>query len=94
MVKHAVRESEPVLSAEERVDRAMKKVTTGKSFTQEQQQWLGLIREHLIQTLTIETDDFNNFPIFTRRGGIKRFREIFPGQLESLVEEINMAIAA
>lgn len=94
MVKHAARETEPVLSAEERVDRALATVTAGKTFTHEQQQWLGLIREHLIQNLTLDVDDFDNMPVFTRRGGLAQVRRLFPDRLESLVEEINMAIAA
>ena len=36
MVKHAARQEEPILTAAERVDRAMGKATAGKTFTQEQ----------------------------------------------------------
>ena len=41
MVKHAAREQEPLLTAEERVERAFQKLTAGKQFTPEQEQWLG-----------------------------------------------------
>jgi len=33
MIKHAAKEGEPLLTAEERVERAFAKVVTGKTFT-------------------------------------------------------------
>ena len=69
MVKHAAREEEPIYSAEERVDRALAKVTAGKSLTEEQTKWLGYIREHLIENLTIDLEDFEHIPVFERHGG-------------------------
>ena len=47
----------------------MAKVTAGKAFTEEQTKWLGYIREHLIENLTIELDDFDDIPVFERHGG-------------------------
>lgn len=93
MVKHAVKE-EPILTAEERVDKALKKVMSGKSFNEEQMNWLGLIRQHLISNLTIELADFEYAPIFERQGGRGKAERVFEGRLESLIEEINYAIAA
>jgi type I restriction enzyme R subunit len=72
----------------------MQVVMAGKSFDEEQLKWLGYIREHLVQNLTIESDDFEYAPIFERYGGIGRARKVFKGQLEGLIEEINSAIAA
>ena len=48
----------------------MKAVMEGKSFNEEQTKWLGFIREHLIQNLTIEEKDFNEAPVFGLRGGL------------------------
>ncbi len=94
MVKHAAKEQEPILSAEERVDKALAKVKAGKSFNDDQLNWLGLIREHLVKNLTIEMDDFEYAPIFERQGGRMKARKIFRDNLEHLIEEINYAIAA
>ncbi len=94
MVKHAAKDEEPILTAEERVDRAMEKVKAGKPFTEEQMNWLGLIREHLVKNLTIDLDDFEFAPIFERQGGKVKAERVFKGKLESLVKEINSAIAA
>ena len=94
MVKHAARAEEPIYSAEERVDRALARVTANKLFTDEQTQWLGYIREHLIENLTIDLDDFNVMPTFELHGGIAKANKIFDNKLDALIAEINFAVAA
>lgn len=94
MVKHAANEQEPLFTAEERVKLAFAKVTKGKTFTPEQQQWLGLIEAHLIENLTIDTEDFDALPVFTRKGGLSQATRIFAGQLQRLIVQLNEAIAA
>jgi type I restriction enzyme R subunit len=95
MVKHAAREEEPLLTAEERVDRALWRVTADKEFTPEQREWLGYIREHLVTNLTIDERDLDVIPIFEQRGGLGRARKVFTHEvLKWLVEELNEAVAA
>ncbi len=94
MVKRAVAKEAPLYSASERVDRAIAGVTAGRSFTAEQEQWLDFIRQHLIENLTIEINDFDMMPVFERQGGRSRARRVFRETLEPLITEINSAIAA
>ncbi|MGM0428531.1 MAG: type I restriction-modification enzyme R subunit C-terminal domain-containing protein [Thermodesulfobacteriota bacterium] len=94
MVKHGAKTESPLLSAQERVDAAMDRVTAGKTFSSEQQQWLGYIREHLIENLSIETDHFDYAPVFERHGGLSRARAAFQEDLDPLIEALNYAIAA
>ena len=94
MVKHAAREQEPLLTAAERVERAFAIVAAGQPFTAEQQRWLDRIREHLIANLTIEPEDFDTLPIFTRDGGWAPANREFGGSLDSLLQKINEAVAA
>ena len=47
MVKHAARQEEPLLTAEQRVDRALQRVTAGRYFNEPQREWFGYIRERL-----------------------------------------------
>jgi len=94
MVKHAARAEEPIYSAEERVGRALQKVTADKTFTEEQMIWLGYIREHLIENLTIDLADFDYIPAFERHGGKAIANKVFNNRLETLIAEINYAIAA
>ncbi len=94
MVKHAALEQEPLLNAEERVDRAMRKIFPGKSVTQEQRDWLEKIRAHLVHNLSIELQDFELMQIFERAGGLGRARKVFGTELEPLIAELNAAVAA
>lgn len=94
MVKHAAKESEPLLSPEERVNQAIQKVTAGKQLTVEQQKWMGYIKEHLKHNMTLDETDLKELPVFTDRGGFKKFKSIFSEDYENLISEINLAIAA
>jgi type I restriction enzyme R subunit len=94
MVKHAVNEQEVLLTARERIERAMEKVTDGKDFNEDQRKWLDLIQEHLAHNLTIDEDDFEYQPIFSDRGGKGKAKKIFGEQFETLIQEFNTAIAA
>lgn len=94
MVKHAARDEEPILTADERVSRAMTRINQAHSFNGEQQKWLDLIRQHLVEHLTIDEDDFDNMPIFELHGGKVKARKIFQEQFSSLLDELNLAIAA
>ncbi len=94
MVKHGAKKENPLLTAQERVNAAMKRATEGKTFNEEQRQWLEYIREHLIQNLSIEMDHFDYAPVFERRGGLSRARATFQEALSPLLQELNFAIAA
>ena len=94
MVKHAAREEEPLFTAEQRVNRAFMRVTAGDVYTPEQRQWLDRIRAHLIESLSIEKDDFENIPVLSRPGGWGRANIVFEGELSSLIQKFNEAIAA
>ena len=94
MVKHAAVKEEPIYSSEERVARAMQTVMSGKTFTEEQTNWLGYVREHLIENLTLDFEDFDYIPVFERHGGKSIANTVFNNELESLIAEINFAIAA
>jgi len=93
MVKHAAKEEEPLLNAPERVERALKRMEIGHTFTPEQQQWLERIRSHLVENLSISREDFDLVPVFSYHGGWKPADRAFKGKLGGLLSEINGAIA-
>lgn len=76
MVKHAAKETEPLLSPEERVNLAINKVTTGKKLNDEQQKWMEYIKEHLKQNMTLDEDDFSIVPALSDRGGLNKFKSV------------------
>jgi type I restriction enzyme R subunit len=94
MVKHAAREDEPLYTADQRVNRAMMKVSGARGFTAEQMQWLERIRQHLIENLSVDTADFDALPIFSRYGGWARANRVFEGTLPDLLKQFNESIAA
>ena len=94
MVKHAAHEQEPLLTAEERVERAMQALRQGRTFTKEQEKWLEYIRRHLVMNLSIDKDDFENLPVFSQRGGLAKARKVFGAQFEELLKQLNERVAA
>ncbi len=90
IIKHAAN-NEPLLSAEERVDRAIAKIKERREFTAAQEGWLKLIRDHLAQNLLIDEKDFKMIP-FSRRGSWKTANKVFNGNLGKLLSEINEAM--
>jgi type I restriction enzyme R subunit len=93
MIKHAAKDEEPLYTAGERVERAIEKVTAGKSFSPEQKQWLDLIEAHLIENLTIDRQDFDLLPVFSLRGGLSQATRVFGESLDGLLVKLNEAIA-
>jgi type I restriction enzyme R subunit len=83
-----------LLTAAERVERAFRRLAADHSFTPEQQQWLDRIRIHMIENLSIDREDFDLIPVFSREGGWAAARRVFADQLDSLIKELNEAIAA
>lgn len=94
MVKHAAEEEQPLLTAEQRVDLALARITEGVTFTPVQQQWLERIRAALIENLSIDEEDFDALPVLQREGGWGRANRAFDNRLRELLPRINEAIAA
>ncbi len=94
MVKHAARSEEELYTAQERVQRAMMRLTGSQKFTPEQMDWLERIRIHLVQNLSISRDDFDDVPVFSHVGGWGRANRAFTGHLTELLKRINEAVAA
>jgi type I restriction enzyme R subunit len=82
------------LTAEERVDAVVDRLIAERELSPQQEAWLNRIREHLIQNLTIDRQDFELLPIFTRVGGWAPADRAFGGELGDLLKDLNEAIAA
>ncbi len=62
-------------------------------FTDEQMEWLRLIKDHIAVSLSIEPDDLDLNP-FDRRGGLGRFYEVFGDSYEAILTEMNIELVA
>lgn len=71
----------------------LEKNAGAEHFSDEQMEWLRLIKEHIITSLSIETEDLDLNP-FDRKGGLGRFYEIFGEQYEELLREMNIVLVA
>ncbi len=70
-----------------------KQETSGRRFSDEQRQWLELIRDHIAANLEIEADDFGYTP-FSQRGGLGKAHQVFARDLAALLKELNEVLAA
>jgi type I restriction enzyme R subunit len=65
----------------------------GRTFSDEQILWLGMMRDHIATSLEIDMDSFDLTP-FTNEGGLARASKVFGTDLKGIVEELNEALAA
>jgi type I restriction enzyme, R subunit len=94
MVKHAAHEEAPLLTAEERVQRALAKITGGRKFTSTQKKWLDRIGAQLVVGMSIDRKDFDDVPVLLDAGGWKPADRAFDGKLQEVLDQINEAMAA
>ena len=94
MIKHAADEQAPLLTAQERVTKAIEELDAFHSFNPEQKKWLGFIAEHLKENLSISEDDLDFQPVFEQRGGLARARQVFGSELEPLIDRLNYTLVA
>ena len=62
-------------------------------FTEEQMEWLRLIRDHISASLSIEPNDLDLSP-FDKKGGLGRFYEVFGDDYEAILHELNIELVA
>jgi type I restriction enzyme, R subunit len=93
LIKTAANKEE-LLEVHERVGKAIEKLFAGKQLNAEQDAWIAYIKEHLIQNLTLDKEDFDYSPILERHGGWGKFKKVFHAEAETIIREINTAIAA
>jgi len=62
-------------------------------FTEEQMEWLRMIRDHITSSITVTSDDLELSP-FNEKGGLGRFYQVFGTNYETILTEINLALVA
>ena len=62
-------------------------------FTEEQMEWLRMIKDHIAASLSIEPEDLDLSP-FDRKGGLGRFYDVFGDSYEAILNEMNLALVA
>lgn len=62
-------------------------------FTEEQMEWLRLVKDHIAVSLSIEPEDLELNP-FDRKGGLGRFYEVFGEEYQKILDEMNIELVA
>jgi type I restriction enzyme R subunit len=65
----------------------------GRKFTDEQDQWLTAIRDHIAASVSIEADDFELTP-FSQWGGLGKAHKVFGADLQPILVQLNEVLAA
>lgn len=66
---------------------------SGRKFTDEQMEWLRMIKDHIATSVAIEIDDFDFAP-FNQKGGALKVYNLFGEELTAILEELNRRLAA
>ncbi len=70
-----------------------RKNTGAVHFTEEQMEWLRMIKDHIITSLSILPEDLDLTP-FDQRGGLAAFYSAFGEKYESILNEMNIELVA
>ena len=67
--------------------------TLGRYFTEDQTAYLHLIKDHIAASLAVAPADLQN-PPFSTHGGLSKARQLFGTDLNPLLDELTLALAA
>lgn len=70
-----------------------KQAGTTTKFTEEQMQWLRMIKDYVAGSFHVEKDDFELDP-FNKNGGLGKMWQLFGEQTEEIISELNEVLAA
>jgi type I restriction enzyme, R subunit len=62
-------------------------------FTEEQMQWLRMIKDHIATSIHLDADDLDYTP-FDAEGGKGKMWQLFGEQMDEIINELNEALAA
>ena len=65
----------------------------GAKFTEEQMQWLRMIKDYIANSFHVDKEDFDLDP-FNRNGGLGRMWQLFGERTEEIISEMNEALVA
>jgi len=65
----------------------------GTKFTEEQLEWLHMIRDHIATSIHFDKDDLGFAP-FDSQGGIGKMYELFGSHMDEVIEEMNKELVA
>jgi len=70
-----------------------KQAGNAPKFSEEQMEWLRMIKDHVINSFHIEKEDFDLNP-FNAQGGLGKMWQLFGDRTEGIIDELNEVLAA
>ncbi len=98
LVRHALHPGEPVIPVRTDIEARYREwladqMGRGVDFTPEQRAWLDMIKDHIVTSLAIAREDFQDTP-FAEQGGLGKVYQLFEEKLDTVLEDLNERLAA
>lgn len=79
----------PLISHQERVQRAVDRLKKNHEFTKMELGWLDRIEQYLENELIIDTQTFDTDARFRQQGGLRKADLVFSGKFSNVIKELN-----
>ena len=79
----------PLISHEDRIRNAIKKLNKAHDFTAGEKKWIERIEKYLINESVVNTQTFDEYMAWRNLGGFTKVNKIFSNQLSSIIKELN-----
>ena len=79
----------PLISHEERIHNAVKKLCKAHDFTAGEKKWIERIEKYLINESVLNAQTFDEYLAWRNQGGFSKVNKIFSNTLGSIIKELN-----
>lgn len=79
----------PLVSHEERIHNAVKKICKAHDFTAGEKKWIERIEKYLINESVLNVQTFDEYLAWRNQGGFSKVNKIFNNSLGSIIRELN-----
>lgn len=79
----------PLISHEERIHNAIKKLNKAHKFTAGEKKWIDRIEKYLINESVLNEQTFDEYSAWRIQGGFNKVNKIFSNNLGSIIRELN-----
>ena len=79
----------PLISHEDRIRNAIKKLNKAHDFTAGEKKWIERIEKYLINESVVNAQTFDEYMAWRNLGGFTKVNKIFSNQLSSIIKELN-----
>ena len=79
----------PLISHEERIRNAIKKLNKAHEFTAGEKKWIERIEKYLINESVLNVQTFDEYMAWRNQGGFNKVNKIFAGALSAIIKELN-----